>query len=200
MIERTIPAYTKSDRIPTGMRLILMGLQDRFGLVLDANFADTPERVSRMYDELFSGLRDTEKQVTEVLKSSFPAGYNQMIVTKDIEVFSMCPHHFLPVHYSVAIAYIPSPMGEVLGLSKLARLVEILAKRPVLQEQLTEEIAVNLMRLRGCMGTACVVKGRHYCMIMRGVKQSEATTITSSLKGVFFDEPMARQEFMGLLK
>ena len=190
-----------SDLIEEGMRLILTGLKERFGLeIANGNFDGTPERVSRMYDEIFGGLQDTEKQIEDLLSSSFPADYDQMILAKDVEAFSMCPHHFLPVHYSISVAYIPSRKGAVLGLSKLIRLVEVLARRPVLQEQLTEDISRHLMRLNDCIGAACVVRGTHYCMIMRGVKQSRVATITSSLKGVFFDKPEARQEFMELAK
>ena len=189
------------DFVEEGMQLILTGLRDRFGLEIgNGNFDGTPERVSRMYDEIFAGLQDTEKQIEGLLSSSFPADYDQMILARDVEAFSMCPHHFLPVHYSISVAYIPSQKGAVLGLSKLIRLVELLARRPVLQEQLTEDITRHLMRLNNCIGAACVVRGIHYCMIMRGVKQSRVATITSSLKGVFFDKPEARQEFMELAK
>lgn len=191
----------KEDLVKEGMRHILQGLQEKFGLQIeDANFSGTPERVSRMYDEIFSGIRNTSEQVQEILASSFPSSYNQMILLKDIETFSMCPHHFLPVHYFISIAYIPSEEGQVLGISKLVRLAEILAKRPVLQEQLTEDIPKYLMILKGCKGAACIIKGTHYCMVMRGVKKPNATTITSSLKGAFFDKPEARQEFLELVK
>jgi GTP cyclohydrolase I len=195
----------KLDLIEMGMELILKGMKNRFGLNLeDPNFTDTPKRVSRMYDEIFSGIKDTDEQVKKILDSSFPSNYDQMILVRDIETFSMCPHHFLPVHYHISVAYIPSGdpkcSGRVLGISKLARLAEILAKRPVLQEQLTDDITRHLMTLEGCRGAACIVKGTHYCMVMRGVKKSTATTITSSLKGVFFDKPEARGEFLELAK
>jgi GTP cyclohydrolase I len=194
-----------NDLIQVGMKLILEGLNEKFGLDLkDPNFTDTPKRVSRMYDEIFSGIKDTEEQVKAILASSFPSNYDQMILVRDIETFSMCPHHFLPVHYHISVAYIPAGdpkcSGKVLGISKLARLAEILAKRPVLQEQLTEDITRHLMTLEGCRGAACIVKGTHYCMVMRGVKKPSATTITSSLKGVFFDKPEARQEFLELAR
>lgn len=192
------------DYIRLGMEYILKGMEKGYGLVLDENFTETPARVSRMYDEIFTGIKDTEAQVAGILASAFPAEYDQMILQKDIETFSMCPHHFLPVRYLVSVAYIPSWLppdrGRVLGLSKLARLVEILAKRPVLQEQLTEDITKHLMTLDGCQGAACVIRGAHFCMIMRGAKQSNAVTITSSLRGVFFDKPEARQEFLGLTR
>lgn len=184
-----------------GMELILKGMKNRFGLNLeDPNFTDTPKRVSRMYDEIFSGIKDTDEQVKKILDSSFPSNYDQMILLRDIETFSMCPHHFLPVHYHISVAYIPSEKGRVLGISKLARLAEILAKRPILQEQLTDDITRYLMSLEGCRGAACIVKGVHYCMVMRGVRKPTTTTITSSLKGVFLNKPEARQEFLELTK
>lgn len=189
------------DLIQAGMRFVLRGLNEKFGLDLsDTNFADTPKRVSRMYDEVFSGLINTKKQVKDVLSHSFPSNYDQMIALKDIEVFSMCPHHFLPVHYHVSVAYIPSKDGQVIGISKLARLVEILAKRPVLQEQFTEDITKALKSIEGCRGAACVARGVHYCMVMRGVKQDKAITITSSMKGVFLEKQEARQEFLELVR
>jgi len=187
------------DAVKLGMELILSGLKNKYGLELDENFTDTPDRVSRLYDEIFSGIKDTQKQISKILNSAFPTGYDQMILLKDIEVFSMCPHHFLPVRYLISVAYIPSEGGRVLGISKLARLVEILAKRPVLQEQLTEDITKNLLSLN-IKGAACVVKGVHYCMVMRGVKQSNAITITSSLKGAFLSKLEARQEFLELIR
>ncbi len=187
------------DYIKAGMELILKGLQDKYGIELDENFTDTPKRVSKMYNELFSGTINTKEQIQAILESSFPSNYDQMIIVKDVEVFSMCPHHFLPVHYFISLAYIPSESGHVLGLSKLARLAEVLARRPVLQEQLTDDIVKYLMTLEGSRGAACLVKGVHYCMVMRGVEQ-QATTITSGLKGVFLEKPAARQEFLELIK
>ena len=184
------------DTVEEGMKLILQGLQQRYDLDLqDDNFLDTPERVSRMCEELFAGVKDTDKKVSEILKAAFPCSYDQLIVVKDIEAFSVCPHHFLPVHYKIYVSYLPN--GHVVGLSKIARLVTLLARRPVLQEQLTEDISSSLMKIQGCLGAACVVEGLHYCMAMRGVKQSSAKTITSSLKGALLDTGL-KQEFLFL--
>ena len=136
-----------TDIIQAGMGVILKGMAHKYGLdTTDINFKDTPARVSRMYDEIFSGIQDTDRQIQDILNSSFPSDYDQMILLRDVEVFSMCPHHFLPVHYHISVAYVPSEKGYVLGLSKLARLVEVLAKRPVLQEQLTKDIAEHLIK------------------------------------------------------
>jgi len=179
---------------------LLQALSEELGLDLnDENFYDTPARMSRMYREILSGLPDTDRQVKEILNAAFPSNNDQLVLVKDIEAFSMCPHHFLPVHYKLHIAYIAST--RVIGLSKLARLANILAKRPVLQEQLTEDIASSLMKIEGCLGAACIAEGVHYCMVMRGARQSQAKTVTSSLKGVFLEgDGQARQELMQLIR
>lgn len=177
---------------------LLQALSEELGLNLnDENFDDTPARISRMYREILSGLKDTDKQVEKILNSAFPCNNDQLVLVKDIEAFSMCPHHFLPVHYKIHIAYIPSV--RVVGLSKLARLANILAKRPVLQEQFVEDVSSSLMKIEGCLGAACIAEGAHYCMVMRGVRQSQSRTITSSLKGVFLEDARARQELMQLI-
>jgi GTP cyclohydrolase I len=177
---------------------LLQALSEELGLDLnDENFDDTPARISRMYREILSGLKDTDKQVEKILNSAFPCNNDQLVLVKDIEAFSMCPHHFLPVHYKIHIAYIPSV--RVVGLSKLARLANILAKRPVLQEQFVEDVSSSLMKIEGCLGAACIAEGAHYCMVMRGVRQSQSQTITSSLKGVFLEDARARQELMQLI-
>jgi len=187
------------DLIAEGTTMILKGLQERLGLDFDdVNFKDTPSRVSRMYNEICSGLKETDEQVEEILKSAFPCTNDHLIVIKDIEVFSLCPHHLLPVHYKIHVGYLPN--GEVLGISKLPRLIEVLAKRPVLQEQLVEDVVSNLMKLDGCLGAGCVAEGKHYCMIMRGAKQSQSTTITSSMKGNFLENGgELKQEFLKLV-
>lgn len=177
---------------------LLQALSEELGLNLnDENFNDTPARISRMYREILSGLKDTDKQVEEILNSAFPCNNDQLVLVKDIEAFSICPHHFLPVHYKIHIAYIPSV--RVVGLSKLARLANVLAKRPVLQEQFVEDVSSSLMKIEGCLGAACIAEGAHYCMVMRGVRQSQSRTITSSLKGVFLEDARARQELMQLI-
>lgn len=183
--------------IEKGMRYILEGLQQAFGLDLqDENFRDTPQRVARAYYEIFEGIKDTKKQVKDILSSFFVSKNDEMIICKNIKVYSMCPHHFLPVEYDISVAYIPN--GKVLGISKLCRLVELLAKRPVLQEKLTEEITDSLQSI-DVKGSACKVEGIHFCMKMRGVKQQNSKMITSSLEGVFLDDADVRMEFMNLI-
>jgi GTP cyclohydrolase I len=186
------------DPIQRACQDLLMAISSELGLDLsDENFFDTPERMSRMYREILSGLHNTDHQVEEILKSAFPSTNDQLVLVRDIEAFSLCPHHFLPVHYKIHVAYIPSE--KVIGLSKLARLVNVLAKRPVLQEQFVEDVSSSLMKIEGCLGAACIAEGTHYCMVMRGVRQSQSRTITSSLKGVFLEDASARQELMQLI-
>lgn len=175
-----------SDLIKTGMQTVLQGLQEELGLnTKDENFHDTPARVSRMYKEILAGVGHTDEKIDEILASAFLCKNDQLVLVKDIEVFSLCPHHLLPVHYKMHVAYLPG--GKVIGISKLARIADIMAKRPVLQEQLVNDITEHLMRIPGVQGAACIAEGIHYCMVMRGIKQSQAKTITSSLRGVFLD-------------
>lgn len=189
--------FTGISNVEKGMHLILKGLELDFGLDLsDENFKDTPKRVARAYAEIFAGVKDTDKQIAAVLGSSFPCETHDMVIAKDVRVYSMCPHHFLPVEYKVSIGYIPG--SRVLGISKLARIAEIFAKRPVLQEQFTQDIVDALMSI-DCSGAMCMVEGRHFCMIMRGVQQTGSATITSAIKGAFADAA-TRAEFMSLIK
>lgn len=180
--------------IEEGMGLILRGLKEEFGLKIDdQHFIGTPKRVARAYAEIFEGLRDTNKQVEKILSTAFADDMDQMIVVKNIHTFSMCPHHFLPTEMYVDLAYIPN--GKVLGLSKLPRLVEILAKRPVIQEQFTEEITKYLMSI-GASGAAARVRGQHFCMRMRGAKKHEAVMVTTSIAGSFKEDQSTREEFL----
>ena len=182
-----------SKQIEEGMKMILKGI----GLDLtDQHLVDTPSRVARAYAEIFSGLDNTEEQVEKILSTSFSSDIDEMILVKDILVFSMCPHHFLPVVYHVDIAYIPN--GRVLGLSKLPRIAEVLAKRPVIQEDITVDIAEALMKI-GALGVAVRVRGDHFCMKMRGEKKPDSSVITSCMKGVFLEDQNTRNEFLRLL-
>jgi GTP cyclohydrolase IA len=189
--------------IEKGVHYLFKGLKLAFKLDLkDDNFKETPQRVARAYAEIFEGVENTDAQVKDILATGFPCESSQMVLIKDIRAFSMCPHHLLPVDYTITVAYLPSRKkhGKVLGLSKLARLVEILARRPVLQEKLVHDVASALMTLKGCRGAACLAKGRHYCMIMRGVKQPDSVTVTSSLKGAFLTNATVRGEFLSLAR
>jgi len=190
--------YPILDYIEKGMYYILRGLANDYGLDLtDVNFKDTPKRVSKMYAEIFAGIKNTDKQVDSILNSSFPSTSEGMIIAKNIRAYSICPHHFLPVDYVVDIGYIPN--GKVIGLSKLSRLVELLAKRPILQENLTEEI-VNYLQKLDILGVMVIIRGQHYCMKMRGVKQQNSEIITSAVRGNFKDNEKTRKEFLDLIR
>jgi GTP cyclohydrolase IA len=181
--------------IHDGIVQVLLGL----GLDLkDPNFKGTP---GRAYQEIFAGLvGDVDFQVQEILSSTFPCEHQQMIVARQIEVFSMCPHHLLPVRYMITVGYLPGRGSEakVLGISKLARIVELFAARPSLQEQMVNDITDALMKIPGCAGAGCIAHGEHFCMRMRGVKQSQSVVITNSLRGGFLEDEKMRSEFMDL--
>lgn len=184
--------------IREGVRSILRGLGTDLS---DPNFAETPDRVARFYAEVLAGAQDTDRQIDALLSATFPCNHSQMIVARDVETWGICPHHLLPVRYNVTVGYVPDGKGSrVLGVSKLSRLVDILVKRPVLQEQIVNDITAALSRLPGCSGAGCVMQGEHGCMRVRGIKQQNATILTSSLTGVLLDEPSARAEFMALMR
>lgn len=188
------------NKIEQGAELLLQGLAE-LGLDLsDPNFTDTPKRVAKAYQEIFSGLIDVDKQITNILQSSFPANNkcDEMIISVNNLIYSMCPHHLLPVEYLIDIAYIPSDKGYVLGISKLSRIAEILAKRPVLQETLTTDIGKAIERVNP-RGVAVKVKGNHFCVRMRGVKK-QSSIITSYTSGSFRNNPATRNEFFELTR
>jgi GTP cyclohydrolase I len=172
-------------------------MEREFGLdARGPNFIDTPERVARAYSEMFSGMMENGKAVKEILSKTFPSKSSEMVTVGPIRVWSVCPHHLLGVDLKVWVAYIPNK--KVLGLSKLARLAEIVAKKPALQEDTTIEIAQLLQKGLKPKGAACYIRGRHLCMEMRGVKK-EALTTTTSLQGVFF-KPEVRAEFLAAVR
>jgi GTP cyclohydrolase I len=160
----------------------------------DPNYQQTPERVAKMYLEMFHGLREgAEPKVT-----TFPneEGYHHMVIEREIPFYSMCAHHFVPFYGHAHIAYIPE--GEVVGLSKLPRILEFYAKRPQLQERLTEQVAEFLWTKLEPQGVMVVIEARHLCVEMRGVKKAGALTTTSALRGCFADR-LVREEFLALL-
>lgn len=164
----------------------------------DPNYVDTPNRVARSYKEIFAGLGHTKEDVENIFKSCFPTDYTGMVFEKDIIVFSMCPHHFLPVRYKVSVGYIPNGCG--VGLSKLVRIVELLAKRPALQESFTQEIVDLMDKFMHTKGSICLVSGEHFCMHMRGVKQRNVVTTTSSATGVFLTQPELEIKFYEMMR
>lgn len=188
--------FTGIDWFERAAKFILIGLNE-MGFDTDYdNFHNTPKRFARAYCEIFSGCKDTEAQVKSILSTSFPSqGSENMVVAKDIVCFSACPHHLLPVEYHVCVGYIPKKDGNVLGISKLARLVNVLAKRPALQETFTQEICDALDSV-GSMGSIALVEGQHMCMRMRGAKATNTTITTTSVSGYFKDNPTTKQEFL----
>jgi len=162
---------------------------DRDGLL------ETPARVARAYAELFAGLR---QDAAEVLATTFSIDHEEMIIVRDIELFSTCEHHLLPFHGVAHVGYIPNESGVVTGLSKLARLVEVFARRPQVQERITTQIADALVEHLRARGVIVVIEAEHLCMTMRGVRKPGARTITSAVRGQLRD-PATRSEAMSLL-
>lgn len=182
----------RKDKIIEGVKLILEGIGEdltREGLV------DTPDRIARMYEEIFSGL---DEDVTVHLQKRFHVEDNQMILEKDIPFYSMCEHHLLPFFGKVHIAYVPD--GEVLGLSKLARCVEVFSKRPQLQERMTAQIADAIMKELHPQGVMVMVEAdEHMCMTMRGVKKPGSKTVTTVTRGCFIKNEM-QETFYRMLR
>lgn len=157
--------------------------------------AGTPLRIARMYEELFSGLRQDPK---EVLATGFEEDHKEMVILKNIPFYSMCEHHFLPFHGKAHVGYVPE--GRVAGASKLARVVEILARRPQLQERLTSQVADSIMEGLHPDGVAVVVEAEHLCMTMRGVQKPGTIMVTSAIRGGFRRRAVTRAEFMALVQ
>ncbi len=157
----------------------------------------TPARVAEMYAELFMGL-DVDPR--EELQVGYELGHREMVLVRDIPFYSMCEHHLLPFYGMVDIGYIPDVSGRVVGISKLARVVEIFARRPQIQERMTTQIADAIMDGLSPSGVGVVVQAEHMCMIMRGVKKPGSNIVTSALRGSFRDKPETRTEFLSLLK
>lgn len=178
------------DRIRDAMHEIILGVGEdpkREGL------QETPDRVARMYEEVFTGLR---QDPVEVLQTGFEEGFDEMVVARDITFFSMCEHHFLPFYGTAHIGYIPT--GRIVGISKLARVVEILARRPQVQERLTAQIANALVEGLDPMGVGVVLEAEHLCMMMRGVRKPGSKIVTSVNRGCFRSDPRTRSEFLDL--
>jgi GTP cyclohydrolase I len=178
-------------RIEKAVREILAAVgedPDREGLL------ETPARVARMYAEMFSGLKQDARQH---LKKVFTEQYDEVVLVRDITFCSMCEHHLLPFIGKAHIAY--APKGKVLGLSKLARLVEVIARRPQVQERMTEEIANLLVEELDAKGVAVVVEASHSCMTIRGVRKPGSMCLTSAMKGIFRSNVSSRAEVMQLI-
>ena len=156
----------------------------------------TPERIAEMYAEVFMGMDVDPRKEMEI---SFDEGHDEMIILKDIPFYSMCEHHFLPFYGVAHIGYIPAG-GRVIGASKFARVVEILSKRPQLQERLTSQIADTIVEAAQPLGVAVVLQAEHMCMTMRGIKKPGCNIITSATRGGFRKSPVTRSEFLSLMQ
>jgi GTP cyclohydrolase I len=156
---------------------------------------DTPKRVAKSYDELLAGL---DQRADEVLTAEFEVGHEELVLVKDIEMWSMCEHHLVPFFGVAHVGYIPADGGRVTGLSKLARLVDVYARRPQVQERLTTQIAESLVEILKPRGVIVVIEAEHLCMAMRGVRKGGAKTVTSAVRGQLRD-PATRAEAMGLI-
>jgi len=157
----------------------------------------TPKRVAEMYAEIFRG---TSMEPKEELTVGYELGHREMVVVRDIPFYSMCEHHLLPFYGMAHIGYIPDIQGRVVGLSKLARVVEIIASRPQIQERMTTEIADAIMDGLKPSGVVVVLQAEHLCMVMRGVKKPGSNIITSAIRGAFRTRPESRTEFFTLLQ
>lgn len=184
------PATPQVDlaRIQAAVREILLAVgedPDREGLI------DTPARVGRMYAEMFSGLRADPR---DLLRKTFTQKYDEMVVVKDIGFESMCEHHLLPFIGKAHVAYLPN--GKIVGLSKLARAVEVLARRPQVQERMAEELADILMEKLDARGVAVILEASHSCMTIRGIRKASSITTTSAMRGTFRTNESTRAELM----
>jgi GTP cyclohydrolase IA len=190
-VRADVPKFDHA-RAEAAVRELLVAIgedPDREGL------KDTPARVARAFEETFAGLRMSAE---DVLTTTFDLGHDEMVLVKDIEVWSMCEHHLVPFFGVAHVGYIPNAAGEITGLSKLARLVDIFARRPQVQERLTTQVADSLMHILEPRGAITVVECEHLCMTMRGVRKPGSKTVTSAVRGQLRD-PATRAEAMSLI-
>jgi GTP cyclohydrolase I len=178
------------EKIEQGVRMILEGIGEdpaRGGL------RETPSRVARMYREVFAGIDQDASQLVTVVEG---ADHDEMIMVRDIPLYSMCEHHLLPFSGKAHVAYIPNKEQQITGLSKIARVVDLLAKRPQVQERLTTQIAEALDAALSPRGVFVVIEAEHFCMTMRGIKKPGSVTVTSAVRGLFRTDARTRQEAM----
>ena len=178
------------EKIEQGVRMILEGIGEdpnRGGL------RETPARVARMYREVFAGIGQDASQLVTVVEG---ADHDEMIMVRDIPIYSMCEHHLIPFSGKAHVAYIPNKQQQITGLSKIARVVDLLAKRPQVQERLTTQIAEALDEALSPRGVFVVIECEHLCMTMRGIKKPGSVTVTSAVRGLFRTDARTRQEAM----
>ena len=180
-------------RIERAVREILLAIGEDPGR---DGLAETPARVARAYAEQFSGL---SQRPEDVLTTVFDADHDELILVRDIELYSTCEHHLVPFFGFAHVGYIPNEKGQITGLSKLARLVDVYAHRPQVQERMTSQIADALMEVLEPRGALVVIEAEHLCMSMRGVRKPGAKTVTSAVRGIMRDSDRTRAEAMSLL-
>ena len=180
-----------------GYRKILEGIGKLGYDISDENFAGTDRRAAKALAEMTLCSKDCDAEIAQMLQRTFPAKYEEMVISKHNTAFGLCPHHLLPVIYRISVAYIPQK--QVLGISKLSRLTALMARRPILQEDLTHELARMLHEKLESKGAAAFVEGLHLCMAARGAQAHEARVVTSAVRGAFLDQPATRQEFLDLV-
>ncbi|MGY1812963.1 GTP cyclohydrolase I FolE [Blastococcus sp. SYSU D00820] len=157
---------------------------------------DTPARVARAYAETFAGLA---QDPADILATTFDEDHDELVLVKDIPMYSTCEHHLVPFHGVAHVGYIPGEDGKVTGLSKVARLVDVYARRPQVQERLTRQVADSMYDVLKPRGVIVVVEAEHLCMSMRGIRKPGSRTVTSAVRGIFRDNPATRAEAMGLV-
>ena len=187
---QTLPAVDR-ERIKTAVNELILAIGDdpgREGLL------DTPRRIADMYAEIFGGIA---ADPADFLRVGFEVAHDEMVILRNIPFYSMCEHHFLPFHGEAHLGYVPD--GRVVGISKLARVVETFARRPQLQERLTSQIAEAIMDNLEPDGVACVIEAEHLCMTMRGVKKPGSRMVTSAMRGQFRLSDVTRGEFLALV-
>jgi GTP cyclohydrolase I len=193
-MSKDLPPEVDQPRIEKAVREILLAIgedPERDGLT------DTPARVARAYAEQFAGLRQRPE---DVLTKVFDADHDEIVLVRDIELYSTCEHHLVPFFGVAHIGYIPNEKGQITGLSKLARLVDLYARRPQVQERMTSQIANALELVLEPRGVIVVIEAEHLCMSMRGVRKPGARTVTSAVRGVFRDSARTRAEAMSLIQ
>lgn len=182
------------EKIQQGVRMLLEGVGEdleREGL------RDTPQRVAKMYEEILCGM---DINPSTVIQAMFMEEHEEMIVVKDIPLYSVCEHHLMPFLGKAHVAYIPGPEGQITGISKLARVVDVLSKRLQVQERLTTDVADTLVKALQPRGVLVVIEAEHLCMSMRGVKKPGTLTITSAVRGTFHTNAASRAEAISLIR
>jgi GTP cyclohydrolase IA len=158
---------------------------------------ETPKRIAEMYEEIFSGMG---KDAAAELSTGFQEGHREMVILKDIPFYSMCEHHFLPFYGFAHVGYIPNKDGKVVGVSKIARVVDIIARRLQMQERMTTQIADTILQALQPDGIAVVIEAEHLCMTMRGIKKPGSNVVTSAMRGSFRSRAVTRAEFLSLVR